>query len=99
MEVVSYRLRVRVNVPKYQPRQDAVPTARPSADAAVKGKRNVHFGGKGSVEATLYERDKLGVGALVTGPAIVEQFDATTVIRSGWTGRVDGYRNLILEKA
>ena len=40
-----------------------------------------------------------GVGAVVTGPAIVEQFDATTVIPAGWTGRVDGYRNLILEKA
>jgi N-methylhydantoinase A len=98
VEVVSYRLRVRVDVPKYQPRQEAVPTARPPVDAAVKGKRSVHFDGKAAVEATLYERDKLGVGALVTGPAIVEQFDATTVIRSGWTGRVDGYRNLILER-
>jgi len=33
----------------------------------------------------------------IAGPAIVEQFDATTVIPSGWSGRVDGYRNLILE--
>jgi len=66
---------------------------------AVKGKRKVHFGGQSAVEATLYERDRLGIGALVTGPAIVEQFDATTVIPVGWTGRVDGYRNLILEKA
>ena len=32
-------------------------------------------------------------------PAIVEQFDATTVIPPGWTARTDGYRNLILEKA
>ena len=39
------------------------------------------------------------IGAVVTGPAIVEQFDATTVIPAGWTGRVDGFRNLILEKA
>jgi N-methylhydantoinase A/oxoprolinase/acetone carboxylase beta subunit len=35
---------------------------------------------------------------VVTGPAIVEQFDATTVIPAGWSGRVDGYRNLILER-
>jgi N-methylhydantoinase A len=97
VEVVSYRLRVRVDVPKYQPKQEAPPKARP--DIAAKGKRKVHFGGKSAVEATLYERDQLGVGALVTGPAIVEQFDATTVIPAGWTGRVDGFRNLILEKA
>jgi N-methylhydantoinase A len=99
VEVVSYRLRVRVAVPKYQPRAEAAPTPRPAATFAIKGRRNVHFGGKAAVDATLYERDKLDVGASVAGPAIVEQFDATTVIPPGWTGRVDGYRNLILEKA
>jgi N-methylhydantoinase A len=99
VEVVSYRLRVRVDVPKYQPRQEATPVAGQVADAAAKGNRKVYFGSKAAVEATLYERDKLSVGAVVTGPAIVEQFDATTVIPAGWSGRVDGYRNLILERS
>jgi N-methylhydantoinase A len=99
VEVVSYRLRVRVAVPKYQPRQEAVPKTRPAADSSAKGRRKVHFGGKSAVETTLYERDQLGIGTLVAGPAIVEQFDATTVIPPGWSGRVDGYRNLILERA
>jgi N-methylhydantoinase A len=98
VEVVSYRLRVRVDVPKYQPRQEAVPVAGAATAGAAKGTRKVHFGGKSAVEATLYERDKLAVGAVITGPAIVEQFDATTVIPTGWTGRVDGYRNVILER-
>ena len=97
VEVVSYRLRVRVDVPKYQPRQEATPSRRSRAMPPSRARRKVHFGGKAAVDATLYERDKLGVGAMVTGPAIVEQFDATTVIPPGWTGRVDGYRNLILE--
>jgi len=35
---------------------------------------------------------------MIAGPAIVEQFDATTVIPTGWTARVDGYRNLILQR-
>ncbi|MGH6769375.1 MAG: hydantoinase/oxoprolinase family protein, partial [Xanthobacteraceae bacterium] len=99
VEVVSYRLRVRVAVPKYQPQQEPAPSSPPSADAALKGKREVHFGGSAAVEATLYERDRLGIGAAVAGPAIVEQFDATTVIPPGWSGRVDGYGNLILERA
>jgi len=98
VEVVSYRLRVRVDVPKYQPRQEATSVARQASDAAAKGTRKVHFGGNSAVDATLYERDKLDTGAVVTGPAIVEQFDATTVIPAGWSGRVDGYRNLILER-
>jgi N-methylhydantoinase A len=96
VEVVSYRVRVRVTVPKYEPRSEPS-SARPAAPVA-KGKRRIHFGAMQSVEATLYERDKLDVGAAIAGPAIVEQFDATTVIPQGWTGRVDGYRNLILER-
>jgi N-methylhydantoinase A len=96
VEVVSYRVRVRVTVPKYEPRAEPAPT-RPAA-AVTKGKRRIHFGATQSVEATLYERDKLDIGATIAGPAIVEQFDATTVIQQGWTGRVDGYRNLILER-
>jgi N-methylhydantoinase A/oxoprolinase/acetone carboxylase beta subunit len=50
------------------------------------------------VEGTLYERDRLDIGATIAGPAIVEQFDATTVIPPGWSGRVDGYSNLILAR-
>ena len=50
-------------------------------------------------EAALYERDRLDIGASIAGPAIVEQFDATSVIPSGWSGQVDGYRNLILARA
>jgi N-methylhydantoinase A len=97
VEVVSYRVRVRVPVPKFEPRRET-PSAVRSAEGAVKGTRRIYFGASVSVEATLYERDKLAVGMTVSGPAIVEQFDATTVIPIGWTGRVDGYWNLILER-
>ena len=97
VEMVSYRLRVRVAVPKYQPVIEAPPAApRPIAEAR-KGERSVYFDGKTATAATLYERDKLDVGVTVTGPAIVEQFDATTVIPPNWRARVDSYRNLILE--
>jgi N-methylhydantoinase A/oxoprolinase/acetone carboxylase beta subunit len=95
VEIVSYRLRVRVGVPKYQPREQAAPgTPRPAA-GAIKGQRRAAFNGT-MIDATLYERDQLDIGANVAGPAIVEQFDATTVIPPGWSGHVDGYGNLIL---
>jgi N-methylhydantoinase A len=98
VEIVSYRLRVRVAVPKYEPRAHAAPPApRPAADA-VKGRRRASFNGT-ITKAALYERDRLDIGASIAGPAIVEQFDATTVIPSGWRGQVDGYRNLILTRA
>jgi N-methylhydantoinase A len=99
VEVVSYRLRVRVTVPKYVPRNAPPPVIPRSPDLAVKGRRRIHLGDKTSVEAKLYERDRLDIGSALEGPAIVEQFDATTVIPQGWSAHVDGYRNLILQRA
>jgi N-methylhydantoinase A len=98
VELVSYRLRVRVPVPKYQAREEKPPAVPSPVAAAIKGKRTVHLDGNSSIEATTYERDRLNVDTRIAGPAIVEQFDATTVIPTGWTARVDGLRNLVLER-
>jgi N-methylhydantoinase A len=95
VEVVSYRLRLRVRVPKYAPRAEQ--SALSSSEAAIKGKRRISLYGE-TTDATLYERGRLAVGAAVAGPAIIEQFDATTVIPSGWDGRVDRHRNLVLQR-
>ena len=94
--MVSYRLRLRVAVPKYEPRDEAAAPSPRSPEP--KGHRTIHFDGANSFDATLYERDALDVGATIAGPAIVEQFDATTVIPPGWTAQVDARRNLILQK-
>jgi N-methylhydantoinase A len=96
VEVVSYRLRLRVAVPKYEPRDEAAPAA--PRLPAPKGWRTIHLDGTNACEAALYERDALDVGAVIIGPAIVEQFDATTVIPPGWSAQVDRRRNLILQK-
>ncbi len=96
VEIVSYRLRVRVPAPKYTPAAAAQTRSRAAPRAAVKGERRVHFEGGRAVATVLYERDRLPPGARFTGPAIVEQFDATTVVPPGWTGAVDAFGNLIL---
>jgi N-methylhydantoinase A len=96
VEVVSYRLRVRVAVPKYAPHAEPSPRAPRALADAAKGKRAVAMNGA-TIEAALYERDRLDIGAAIGGPAIVEQFDATTIIPPGWSARIDGTRNLILE--
>jgi N-methylhydantoinase A/oxoprolinase/acetone carboxylase beta subunit len=98
VEVVSYRLRVRVSVPKFTPR--AMPAGAPAAPppAAVTGKRAVFFDTQKPTETTIYDRDRLAVGVAFAGPAIVEQFDATTVVPPGWHAFVDRYGNLILQR-
>jgi len=97
VEIVSYRVRLRVAVPKYQPREETPVAPRP-AEAARKGARAVCFDGAKPTPAALYERDRLDAGAEFAGPAIIEQFDATTAIPPGWRATVDGFRNLILSK-
>ena len=97
VEIVSYRLRLRVAVPKFEQREEAVVVAGP-AEPARKGERAVCFDGARATPATLYERDRLDPGAMLAGPAIVEQFDATTAIPPGWHATVDGFRNLVLSK-
>src|SRR5215475_3722518 len=96
VEIVSYRVRVRVAVPKYRPREAA--TTRGSLAAARKGTRQVFFASAAATETTLYERDRLPADASFTGPAVVEQFDATTVVPPGWTARTDRLGNLILAR-
>ena len=51
------------------------------------------------VEVPVYRRGDLGGGATLAGPCIVEQPDATTVVLSGQSARVDRYRNLTIREA
>ena len=63
-----------------------------------KGERTVYFDGA-RADADARSTSATGsISARTRGPAIVEQFDATTVIPPGWRATVDGFRNLILAK-
>ena len=46
----------------------------------------------------LYERERLRPGARFSGEALVFQMDSTTYVPAGWTARVDGYANLLIER-
>ncbi len=59
------------------------------------GRRGVWFDGV-SRDASIYQRDKLTAGAAFSGPAIVEQFDSTTVVPPGMTATVDAYLNILI---
>jgi N-methylhydantoinase A len=73
------------------------PDASASLEAARRGRRQVWFDG-GWHDAAIWDRLALPVGAIVEGPAVLEQADATTVIDPGLVARVDGFGNLIVER-
>lgn len=54
---------------------------------------------KGSwLEAAIFSRPHLGAGDQISGPAIIEQEDTTTILLPGWTARCDQSGNLHLER-
>ncbi|MGZ3289848.1 MAG: hypothetical protein ACXU87_17620 [Xanthobacteraceae bacterium] len=49
------------------------------------------------MRAKVYDRQKLMAGDGIPGPAIIDQFDATTVVLGGQIATVDGTATLIIE--
>ena len=50
-------------------------------------------------DAPLLDRDALAPGQSVTGPAVIAEATATTVIEPGWTGTLAPAGHLLLERA
>jgi N-methylhydantoinase A len=96
VEIVSYRLRAIVRMPKYAPAPSPMLEA---LTAASHGARRVTLGPSRSFDAAIYRRDELAAGWRAQGPAIIEQKDSTTLIPDGWSVRCDEWSNLILERA
>jgi N-methylhydantoinase A len=59
-------------------------------------RRRVYFAGVGWKACPCIDRERLGVDAVVTGPAIVEQLDTTTVVPPGHRATVDRVGNLVI---
>jgi N-methylhydantoinase B len=68
------------------------------AGRARTGTRRVGFSG-GDVESSVYDRARLRPGDRLAGPAIVEEFGATTVVFPGQRIEVDRFGNMILTRA
>jgi len=68
-------------------------------EQAKLGERKVFFGKEHGVLTTqVYNRDLFEPGHKISGPAIVEQLDTTTVIQPEQEASVDEYRNIIIKE-
>ncbi|MEE8544392.1 MAG: hydantoinase/oxoprolinase family protein [Alphaproteobacteria bacterium] len=78
-------------------RLGALPEGGPERASAPKSRRPVHFGrGRGALITPVFERAALAAGARISGPAIVEEPAATTVLMPGHEAAVDAYGNLLI---
>lgn len=89
-------LRVRGSGPGAKPELPREPLGSPDASAARLGAQPVWFDPAGPTPTPGYDRTRLRPGHRFEGPAVVFQFDATTVVLPGWEARVDEAGNLWL---
>lgn len=66
---------------------------------AIVGRQPVAFFADGRIETPIYDRTRLGAGAVITGPAIVTQLDATTLLLPGQTAEVHPLGCLVVREA
>ncbi|HET6874056.1 MAG TPA: hydantoinase/oxoprolinase family protein [Acidimicrobiales bacterium] len=92
-------LRLVASVPGTRPRltEPGTPGGAAAGRSPVRPVR-LGIGPAGEVEAAVYDRGRMGAGSRVEGPAVVEFAEATCLVRPGWTGVVDEFGTLILER-
>ena len=94
-EVVTFRVIAEIAVPRLRLPEIA---AGGDAGAARIATRPLYDASAAAyVDAAIYDRAKLTAGSRFDGPAVVQQFDSTTVILPGMSCEVDAWGNLIIE--
>ncbi|MGH7322022.1 MAG: hydantoinase/oxoprolinase family protein [Candidatus Rokuibacteriota bacterium] len=98
IQVVNLRLVAR-GIPQAPeiPRETPGP---PDPAAAFVGRRVVDFAADGGVlDCPVYDRARLAAGHRLAGPAVIEQFDSTTLVHPGQDARVDELGFLVITDA
>jgi len=99
VQVVNVRLKGRGRAAKPElARQEQLSTE----EARAVSIHQVGFGSDGGRiayhQTSVYQRAQLLAGTRLSGPALVLQYDTTTVIPPGWWGWIDEVGNLVLEQ-
>ena len=97
MRVMNYRVAVIGRRPDLDMAVFAPVDGKP-AEACRTGTRRIYADGAFH-EAAIYDRLSLEEGAVVAGPAILEQSDTTIFVDPGLVGRVDRFGNLLIERS
>ena len=81
-----------------------IPKPSPKTFPAVSGAlpapyetRLVYFNTTDAVPVPVFHRGQLGSGAIIEGPAVIEEKTSTTVLYEGQTARVDSYLNIEID--
>jgi len=102
----TYRLDSKIEIVNFHV-VGSVPTPKPTltsfaglgGDGLPKSKRDVDFDEDGRQLSDIYERSNLKPGIAITGPAVIEEPAATTVIYPGQRAWIDEIGNILIDIA
>jgi N-methylhydantoinase A len=96
IQAVTFRIEAIGVVPQAEIRLQ--PPASHPVEEALSGHRDVWLVEAGGfVSCPVYDRERLGPGHRIAGPAVIEQMDATTLMLPGQSAVVDPFLNIIVE--
>jgi N-methylhydantoinase A/oxoprolinase/acetone carboxylase beta subunit len=93
MEIVNVRCRA-TGITEKPPSQKLAPRSR-AEPLSPEQTMDLAFHER-TRKTVLYRRDDLRVGDAISGPAMVAEYSATTLIPPDWRARVDNYGQLML---
>ena len=96
VELVNVKLIAVGLVDKPKLKEQPLHRKKPSKEA-ITAKRKVFFEQNNDyIETSIYMRKRLKAGNMIDGPAVIEQYDATTVVYPDWVASVDRFGNIVL---
>jgi N-methylhydantoinase A len=97
-EVVTFRVQSEIDMPR--PPLPELPRSDGNPSRALKGKRPLFDLAAGRfIDARVFDRDELRAGDRIEGTAVIDQFDATTIVPAGYAATVDALGILAIEGA
>jgi N-methylhydantoinase A len=97
-EVVTLRIAARIPNTNAAQLANAVGKNRPEAGSAPLSTRSIWFETYGFVPTQVLHRSTLNAGTVLTGPAVIAQMDATTLVPPDHQASVDRFGNLHMER-
>jgi N-methylhydantoinase A len=96
MEMTMFRLAARGRMTRPEIAAEALGDADPKP--AHIGRRPIFVEARGGLEeADIYDFDRLAPGNVVVGPAVIHTPITTIVVQDAQTGRMDEFRNIVIE--
>ena len=96
VEVVDARLRIAQRATESSLHRQ-LPASMVAAHEPTAHRDATFDSARGPIRITIHDRKRLRTGMSVEGPAVIEEYDSTTLVPPGATARIDGYGNLLIE--